>query len=186
MFEDPEPQQGDHFGSTFDQVGGAILIGSPEVQGRGAAFLFDAATGQLLQSFRRPPSSSTFGGFALRVAALGSKVVAADWGARRLRSRPTRCSVKAARATTVACAHHRAPATSAHAAGQRRRAAPARPAVARPPIPSSAAASRRSRTGRSVTRVAARPAGGFLGVGRLPRGRRRRPRRGRRCELDYN
>jgi len=90
-FEDPDPAHGDFFGFSIDTVGDAILVGAPEANGRGAAYLLDSSTGALLHAFRRPPGSLTFGGFGLQVAALGDDVVIADPGiTSRLRIRDLR------------------------------------------------------------------------------------------------
>src|SRR5262249_15937858 len=61
-FTNPNPVAGDKFGSSVAVTGNLVLIGAPEVDRPdvgnsvqvGAAYLFNATTGQLLQTFINP------------------------------------------------------------------------------------------------------------------------------------
>jgi len=69
-FSDPNPMANDFFGSAVDIQGDKVLIGarddSTNAPGAGQAFLFDAITGNLLQTFDDPnPSPGTGFGSAL-------------------------------------------------------------------------------------------------------------------------
>jgi len=76
-FLDPTPGPGG-FGSSVAAVGGKVLVGAPrdDTAGTdvGAAYLFDGATGTLLQTFL-PPSPTGWDLFGTSVAAAGSNVV---------------------------------------------------------------------------------------------------------------
>jgi FG-GAP repeat len=69
-FLDPKPAIDDFFGSSVALLGNSVLIGAPQIDTQGAdtgaAFLFDATSGNLLQTFLNPsPVSSDFFGAAV-------------------------------------------------------------------------------------------------------------------------
>ncbi len=77
-FLNPTPAYNDYFGWSVAAVGGNVLIGAPNddagAPDAGAAYLFDANTGALLQTFLNPtPALSD--GFGVSVAAVGSNVL---------------------------------------------------------------------------------------------------------------
>jgi len=57
-FQNPEPDSGDNFGASVAFYGNHILIGAPGDDGSatdaGAAYLFDATTGELIRKFENP------------------------------------------------------------------------------------------------------------------------------------
>lgn len=78
-----DPAGGSRFASSLAFVGDdRVLVGAPGARGGGAAFLFEATSGRLLQTFRGPPTDITFASFGTAVAPLGSDVVVSDWGSR--------------------------------------------------------------------------------------------------------
>jgi hypothetical protein len=77
-FENPTPELGDFFGSSVSISGNNVLIGAAGVNSgvdnSGAAYLFDAATGNLLDAFTNPtPAESD--GFGKSVAISGTNVL---------------------------------------------------------------------------------------------------------------
>jgi len=82
-FLNPTPQAGDAFGRAVTGVGDKVLVGAryddTGAEDAGAAYLFDAATGRLLQTFLNPAADKG-GEFGYSVAAVGDKVLI---GARR-------------------------------------------------------------------------------------------------------
>ena len=66
-FLNPTPQENDEFGLAVASIGGSVLIGAPGddtgAQDAGAAYLFDATTGNLLQIFQKavPAEGDRFG-----------------------------------------------------------------------------------------------------------------------------
>jgi hypothetical protein len=74
----PNPARRDRFGVSIAAVGSDILVGTPgdDARGRnaGAAYLFDGATGELLQEFRNP-NEMTRSGFAVSVSAIGEDIL---------------------------------------------------------------------------------------------------------------
>ncbi|MEE8451772.1 MAG: Ig-like domain-containing protein [Thermoguttaceae bacterium] len=82
-FLNPTPQSGDAFGRAVAGVGDNVLVGAryddTSAEDSGAAYLFDATTGRLLQTFLNP-SADKGDEFGYSVAAVGDKVLI---GARR-------------------------------------------------------------------------------------------------------
>ncbi len=79
-FDDPTPTGRDNFGVSVALNGGLVLIGAPfdDTNGTdaGQVYLFDAATGSLLQTFDDPtPKSSMFGDFFGSTVALDGGLV---------------------------------------------------------------------------------------------------------------
>lgn len=77
-FVKPVPELGDQFGHRVAAVGDNVLIGAPRSDSgapdAGAAYLFEAATGNLLQTFLNPtPSQDDH--FGASVASVGDKVL---------------------------------------------------------------------------------------------------------------
>jgi len=77
-FLDPTPSFGDQFGHSIASMGNNVFIGAPFDAGggenAGAAYLFDAATGELLQTFF-DPTPTPLGQFGYSVAASGDEVL---------------------------------------------------------------------------------------------------------------
>ena len=73
-FDNPEPAVTRHFGAALSAAGGKVLVGGPDRDHRirGAAFLFDAQTGDLLHRFTNPADG--IGDFAYSTALFGSRV----------------------------------------------------------------------------------------------------------------
>lgn len=76
-FTNPEPVANDRFGNSVAGVGANVIIGAPNEAGTtepGAAYLFDGATGTLLQTFNNPNPA---GGdrFGTSVVAVGTNVL---------------------------------------------------------------------------------------------------------------
>ena len=83
-FNNPNPDWSDRFGCSVAAVGNKVLVGanydSPDgIEWAGAAYLFDASTGELLHTFTSPnPNVSDF--FGTSVAAVGDDVlIGAYW-----------------------------------------------------------------------------------------------------------
>ena len=81
-FLDPTPAIGDHFGIAVAFSGDKVLIGAwfddTGAEHSGAAYLFDAATGNLLHTFLNPtPDSGDL--FGASVAISGDKVLISAW-----------------------------------------------------------------------------------------------------------
>jgi hypothetical protein len=76
-FQEPVPSFGNEFGTSVAAVGNNVLIGSPwagnPVNDDGAAYLFDATSGSLLQAFQNPHSSASH--FGRYVAPSGNDVL---------------------------------------------------------------------------------------------------------------
>lgn len=74
----PTPQDAEYFGYSVAGVGNNVLVGAEHdntaATNSGAAYLFDGATGELLQTFLKPAPAS-FGMFGCSVAALGNNVL---------------------------------------------------------------------------------------------------------------
>jgi hypothetical protein len=70
MLQNPTPVTGEQFGTAVAAFGGSILVGAPadSMTKPGAAYLFDAASGALLQSFQNPKPAAG-DGFGASVAA---------------------------------------------------------------------------------------------------------------------
>jgi hypothetical protein len=71
-FNNPTPAVGDDFGLSVSLSGNRVLVGAPgdgtKAVGAGSAYLFDAATGNLLRSFHNPtPSAGDAFGWSLSV-----------------------------------------------------------------------------------------------------------------------
>ncbi len=77
-FLNPSPGAGDQFGFFVAAVGNNVLIGAPFDDGgatdAGSAYLFDGATGALLQTFSNP-TPALGDQFGFRVSAVGSNVL---------------------------------------------------------------------------------------------------------------
>jgi len=77
-FTAPDPGAGNAFGSSVAALGDRVLVGASyddtAAQNAGAAYLFDVATGQLLQTFLNPTPNG-FDAFGSVVAAVGDKVL---------------------------------------------------------------------------------------------------------------
>lgn len=77
-FRRPVPQDYDMFGLSVAGLGGQVLVGDPRLyvgaEYVGAAYLFDATTGQVVRTFSNPqPQRHDY--FGYRVAALGQNVL---------------------------------------------------------------------------------------------------------------
>ena len=73
----PVPGANDSFGAAVAFIGDKILVGAPAEQfgpAAGSAYLFDGTTGNLLQTFKAPPSPGS-NGFGHSVSAWGNNVL---------------------------------------------------------------------------------------------------------------
>ena len=81
VFRNPEPRANQGFGGPLAAVGDNLLVGETKDDTKGpnagAAYLFDGATGQLLQTFYNPEPGRK-NGFGFAVAALGNNVLIVD------------------------------------------------------------------------------------------------------------
>lgn len=77
-FRKPNPSGGDRFGFSVAAIGNTILIGAPGDNSNapfgGTAYLFDAISGALLQTFRNPTPDEG-DGFGFSLAIVGNKVL---------------------------------------------------------------------------------------------------------------
>jgi len=82
-FLNPTPAASDYFGASVAAVGNNVLVGAPNdntgATDAGAAYLFDGATGALLQTFLNP-TPAVEDCFSNSVAALGNNVLIAAFG----------------------------------------------------------------------------------------------------------
>ncbi len=81
-FLNPTPVAGDWFGYSVAGVGSNVLVGAPfddtGATNTGAAYLFDASSGALLQTFLNP-TPAAFDHFGVSVAGLGGNVLVGAW-----------------------------------------------------------------------------------------------------------
>ena len=84
-YVDPEPLLGGAFGSSIGVDGDRILVGGAAFSGtRESMYVFDAATGALLESIRGPAFGTIYNaGFGTSVAAAGGVLVGSGWNAAR-------------------------------------------------------------------------------------------------------
>lgn len=82
-FLDPTPAIEGHFGSSVASVGGNVLVGNPDddtgATNSGAVYLFDGASGTLLQIFLNP-TPATSDSFGSSVAGVGGNVLVGAYG----------------------------------------------------------------------------------------------------------
>ena len=83
----PNPQPWDNFGASVALLGDRILVGAPFVDDgaidTGAVYLFDGATGTLLQTIRNPPQGA-FDSFGFSVAASEAGILVGSPGPSRV------------------------------------------------------------------------------------------------------
>ena len=83
----PNPQPWDNFGASVALLGDRILVGAPFVDDgaidTGAVYLFDGATGTLLQTIRNPPQGA-FDSFGFSVAASEAEILVGSPGPSRV------------------------------------------------------------------------------------------------------
>ncbi|MGF1494052.1 MAG: hypothetical protein ACFBSC_16675 [Microcoleaceae cyanobacterium] len=75
ILPNPLPGESSNFGASVTVVGTNLLVGAPGEAGIGAAYLLDATTGQPLQRFVSPVSTSSGSQFGQSAAAFGADVV---------------------------------------------------------------------------------------------------------------
>ena len=80
-FLSPTPTLGEDFGYSVDAVGNYVVIGAPYTagsgKGPGTAYLFDVATGELLQTLQNPTAAES-DRFGVSVAFIGDDILVGD------------------------------------------------------------------------------------------------------------